>query len=234
MPRGVFRSQNASARWLGWVAGVTAFGLAGSTTSFRSIHAADHHSTYNDLWRGLFLREGVDAAYPMPLATEVPDLLGVFRREGVKGIAVHTEPGTTVSEGQGYAMFVAGMQGDVAALKGLAVGWQAAGQGIAGGPACGGCAVSGYERPPLAEVCARAASDVSDGVLCKRVAGAYLPGWKMPFTGVGSMGSATDGDEDAITGLIYLAELTDDDEVALMGRGSKRNVNSRAMNGEWA
>ena len=34
----------------------------------------------------------------------------------------------------------------------------------------------------------------------------------MPFVDEGSMGSATDGDEDAVTGLIYLAELLDLDE----------------------
>ena len=35
----------------------------------------------------------------------------------------------------------------------------------------------------------------------------------MPVRDMGSMGSATDGDEDAITGIIYLAELMDSDEV---------------------
>jgi hypothetical protein len=40
-----------------------------------------------------------------------------------------------------------------------------------------------------------------------------MPAWSLPFQSEGSLGSATDGDEDAITALIYLAELLDDDEV---------------------
>ena len=46
--------------------------------------------------------------------------------------------------------------------------------------------------------------------LCRTVRGAYMAGWRMPMSNSGAMGSATDADEDAVTGLIYLAELLDD------------------------
>ena len=65
----------------------------------------------------------------MPEATSVRELLHALR--GVRGLAVHTNPGTTVSEGQGYALFLAGMRKDTSTLKRLAVGWQAMGQGAA-------------------------------------------------------------------------------------------------------
>lgn len=55
---------------------------------------------------------------------------------------------------------------------------------------------------------------VATPCLCNTIKGAYMPGWDMPYStfGLGSMGSAPDGDEDAVTGLIYLAELLDSDE----------------------
>ena len=147
----------------------------------------------------------------MPAAEDVPDLLQALA--GIKGLAVKTDPGTTVTEGQGYAMFVAGMRKDLRTLSGLAVGWQANGQGLAGVPACGGCGLNYDSHEDAAKVCTGEVPK-PDGVLCKTVPGAYMPGWDMPLAqfGVGSMGSATDGDEDAVTGLIYLAELLDSDE----------------------
>ena len=103
-------------------------------------NASQHlEKLYWPAWASLFIEEG-SSSYPMPRASEVPDLLDVLK--GVKGTAVHTDPGTTVTEGQGYAMFVAGMRNDTATLKKLAVAWQANGQGIAGVPACGGCGVN--------------------------------------------------------------------------------------------
>ena len=170
--------------------------------------AAREHlrSTYTPAWQKLFLREEVDADYPMPKASEVRDLLSVL--QNVPGTSVHTQPATTVTEGQGYAMFFAGMQRDLATLKALTVAWQANGQAFGGQPACGGCcADSGSAHHPPREICAGAANG-----LCRRVEGAYMPGWKMPMSDAGAMGSATDADEDAVTGLIYLAELLDDEE----------------------
>ncbi len=49
--------------------------------------------------------------------------------------ARHTDPEVTVTEGQGYAMLVAGMRRDVATLKQLTVAWQANGQGLPNVPA---------------------------------------------------------------------------------------------------
>jgi len=152
--------------------------------------------TYWPRFTALFLVEGTPN-YPMPPGNKVPDLLEALR--GSKGLAVHTEPGVTVTEGQGYAMFAAGMRKDVQALMGLTAAWQAAGQGFADGPACGGCG-------------ARCSGSLSGSCLCKTVPGAYMPGWSMPMDKDWKMGSATDGDQDAITGLIYLAELTNSDE----------------------
>merc|ERR1719424_1044594 len=83
------------------------------------------------------------------------------------------------------------------------------GQAFGGQAACGGCCGSGgHEEPRRA-----CAAPPSFGSLCRRVPGAYMPGWQMPMFDTGAMGSATDGDEDAVTGIIYLAELMDDDEV---------------------
>ena len=65
----------------------------------------------------------------------------------------------------------------------------------------------GSQHSPARQVCAGPANG-----LCRTVPGAYMPGWQMPMNDAGSMGSATDADEDAVTGLIYLAELLDDDE----------------------
>ena len=76
----------------------------------------------------------------MPAGSATRDLLKVLR--GVPGLAVNTNPGTTVSEGMGYAMLVAGMRKDTATLKQLTVAWQANGQGIAGVPACGACGIN--------------------------------------------------------------------------------------------
>jgi hypothetical protein len=162
--------------------------------------------TYLPLWEALMLREG-DPTYPFPASSDVRELLRPLR--GAHGLAVHTNPGTTVSEGQGYAMLVAGFRKDVDQLTALVVGWQAMGQGFGGQKACGGCCSSGGHEEPR-QVCA---APPSYGSLCRRVHGAYMPGWQMPMVDAGSMGSATDGDEDAVTGIIYLAELLDDDEI---------------------
>ncbi|CAK0888031.1 unnamed protein product, partial [Prorocentrum cordatum] len=97
---------------------------------------------------------------------------------------------------------------DVEALKGLTVGWQANGQGFPDTDPCGGCAGGGGPIDPK-DVCT---GKVPTGCLCKTVDGAYMPGWDMPFTEAGHMGSATDGDSDAVMGLIYLAELTGERE----------------------
>jgi len=178
-----------------------------------STNASAHlDETYWPAWKALFLEEGTDAAYPMPAGADTPDLLSAL--SGVKGVAVNTDPGTTVTEGQGYAMFVAGMRGDVDTLKQLVVAWQANGQGVAGVPACGGCGVNDDSHLDATDICDGTVA-IPDGVLCKTVDGAYMPGWDMPYSnfGVGSMGSATDGDEDAVTGIIYLAEATGDEEI---------------------
>ena len=53
--------------------------------------------TYLPAWQQLFLREGSDAAYPMPAASDVQDLLKALA--GVKGLALRTNPATTVTEG---------------------------------------------------------------------------------------------------------------------------------------
>ena len=174
---------------------------------YYSSQAHEHLTgTYLPDWSALLLREG-DPAYPFPPASGVRELLRPLK--GVKGLAVHTNPGTTVSEGQGYAMLVAGFRKDLQQLKSLVVGWQAMGQGFAGQRACGGCCSSGGHAEPR-QVCA---APPSMGSLCRRVHGAYMAPWQMPMVDAGSMGSATDGDEDAVTGVIYLAELLDDDEV---------------------
>jgi len=111
-------------------------------------------------------------------------------------------------------MFVAGMMGELDTLKSLTVAWQANGQGVAGVPACGGCGVNDDSHIDASDIC-DGSVEIPDGVLCRTVEGAYMPGWDMPYSnfGVGSMGSATDGDEDAVTGIIYLAEATDDEEI---------------------
>ena len=96
-------------------------------------------------WEALFISEG-DADYPMPQARGVRDLLAALK--GQKGLAVHTNPGTTVSEGQGYAMLVAGFRRDLPSLKRLVVGWQAMGQAFGGQAACGGCCGSGGHEEP--------------------------------------------------------------------------------------
>ena len=68
---------------------------------FFSANASVHlQNTYWPAWKALFLEEGTDSSYPMPSSSEVPDLLSAL--SGVKGIAVNTDPGTTVTEGQGY------------------------------------------------------------------------------------------------------------------------------------
>ena len=177
--------------------------------AFYARGAHEHYTrVYLPAWQKIFLKEGVDANYPMPPASEVVDLLPSL--QGVRGLAVKTDPATTVTEGMGYAMLTAGMQRDVETLKALTVAWQANGQAFGGQPACGGCCPSSdQQHVPAKESCASATL----GGLCRLVPGAYMPGWRMPMGDSGSMGSATDADEDAITGLIYLAELLDDDEV---------------------
>jgi len=181
-----------------------------------AVHASDRYFAKNSIkhleqtywpeFKKLFIVEG-NPAYPMPPAHKVIDLLPGLK--GIAGIAVHTSPGTTVTEGQGYAMFSAGMQKDVETLKGLTVAWQANGQGFANTPPCGGCGVNSDDHFAPEQVCT---GKTRTPCLCKTVPGAYMPGWDMPYTQLGSMGSATDGDEDAVMGLIYLAELTDSDE----------------------
>ena len=137
----------------------------------------------------------------MPSSHDVIDLLPSLR--GVDGLAVRTDPGTTVTEGQAYAMFVAGMQRDTPTLQSLTVAWQANGQGFGGvSPACGGCCPAGGWSKPR-DAC-------TAGGKCGSVQGAYMPAWRMPLLDSGFLGSATDADEDAVTGLIYLAELTND------------------------
>ena len=133
---------------------------------FYSEHADEHlTSTYLPDWEALYLREG-DPQYPFPHAAGVRELLGALK--GVPGLAVHTNPGTTVSEGQGYAMLVAGFRKDVDHLKSLVVGWQAMGQGFAGQKACGGCCSSGGHEEPR-HACA---APPTMGSLCRRVHGA--------------------------------------------------------------
>eukprot|EP00406_Dinophysis_acuminata_P030533 CAMPEP_0179377334 /NCGR_PEP_ID=MMETSP0797-20121207/88776_1 /TAXON_ID=47934 /ORGANISM="Dinophysis acuminata, Strain DAEP01" /LENGTH=253 /DNA_ID=CAMNT_0021093391 /DNA_START=1 /DNA_END=758 /DNA_ORIENTATION=+ len=154
----------------------------------------------------LFIHEG-DDKYPVPPSDKVKALLPGLK--GVEGLAVHTAPDTTVTEGQGYAMFAAGMAKDLDSLKGLTVTWQAIGQGFEGTDACGGCGVNNDQYFDAKDICT---GKFKTPCLCNTVEGAYMPGWLSPFTTPGSMGSATDGDEDAVTGLIYLAELTGKDE----------------------
>ena len=174
--------------------------------------AHEHYEQrYAPAWRKLFLREGESSQYPMPAASAIVD--GLSALSGVQGSTVHSNPPTSVTEGLGYAMFVAGMQKDLPTLKSLTVGWQANGQAFGGQEACGGCCTDDAHRYTTSprEICA---APPMAGSLCKTVPGAYMPAWRMPMhDDPGSMGSATDGDEDAITGIIYLAELLDDDEV---------------------
>ena len=56
-----------------------AAGLAQPRVHFA--HAAREHisSTYAPAWEKLFLREGVDASYPMPAASEVLDLISPLK-----------------------------------------------------------------------------------------------------------------------------------------------------------
>ena len=97
--------------------------MRGLQHHYVSAAAAEHlQATYLPLWEELYIREG-DPVYPMPATSGVTHLLHALR--GTKGLAVHTNPGTTVSEGQGYAMLLAGFLKDVRSLKGLTVGWQA-------------------------------------------------------------------------------------------------------------
>jgi len=152
-------------------------------------------NTFYPGWKSLFLVEGKDSSYPMPSSSQVTDLLASLK--GVAGIAVNTDPGVTVSEGQGYALFAAGMAKDLDILKGLTVAWQAMGQGQPGQPVAG-CDV------PSTSAC-----------ICKKVPGAYMPAWRFPLSQCSNLctGSAPDGDEDGVTGIIYLAELTQLEEI---------------------
>ena len=74
----------------------------------------------------------------LPLADQRAEYPLATQLRNVPGISVHTQPATTVTEGQGYAMFFAGMQRNVDTLKALTVAWQANGQGFGGQQACGG------------------------------------------------------------------------------------------------
>lgn len=149
---------------------------------------------YYPQWMSLFLNESGSSDYPMPPTSSVQDLLPAFK--GISGIAIHSSPGVTVSEGQGYAMFAAGMTKNIDDLKGLVVAWQAMGQGYPDKDPVGGCG-----------------SDA--GCICKKVKGTYMPAWRFPLSQCagGCTGSAPDGDEDALMGIIYLAELANDDEL---------------------
>ncbi|KAL1500116.1 hypothetical protein AB1Y20_012789 [Prymnesium parvum] len=172
-------------------------------------NAASHHDAFWEKLSARFLREG-EARYPIPRADEIADLLPSLR--GVGGLALHSFPETTVTEGQGYAMLAAGMRRDAETLRRLTVGWQGMGQGLpraAVARPCGGCGAAGGGWQEVADVCGAPRSPC----LCRTVSGAYMPGWLMPVRDMGSLGSATDGDEDAVTGIVYLAELLDSDEV---------------------
>lgn len=172
-------------------------------------NAAGHHEKFWGKLASLFLMEG-EQRYPMPAGSDVSNLLKALK--GVKGIALNTNPETTVTEGQGYAMFSAGMRKDVETLKSLVVAWQAMGQGIPKQDVsrpCGGCGASGGGWQEPRDICSASESPC----LCRSVSGAYMPGWLMPVRDMGSLGSATDGDEDGITGIIYLAELMNSSEV---------------------
>jgi hypothetical protein len=142
----------------------------------RSVGSSYLEDHYWPRFANLFLHEGSSSTYPMPAANEVPDLLTALK--GTKGIAVNTNPGTTVTEGQGYAMFVAGMRNDTETLKRLTVAWQANGQGVAGVPACGGCGLNYDSHVDAASVCSGEVV-LPEGVLCKTVPGAYMPGWEV-------------------------------------------------------
>ena len=112
-----------------------------------STDAASRQEVYYEKWKSLYINEG-SSDYPFPAGDEIVDRLGAFAgHPTVEGIALHTNPGTTCTEGQGYAMFVAGMRKDLATLKGLVLGWQGMGQGLTGTPACGGCVASDADWP---------------------------------------------------------------------------------------
>ena len=175
--------------------------------------ALDDHlqNVYHPKWSRLMMHEG-QAGYPLPAASQVNDLLSALQGVGGQAVSssgVNGKQGV-VSEGQAYAMLSAGMRNDTALLKALTVGWQAQVQGVAGEHACGACCGVG-DHQSAAQLCGRSASSLSG--LCRRVPGTDMPAWSLPFDSEGSLGSATDGDEDAVTALIYLAELLDDDEV---------------------
>lgn len=193
-----------AARW------ATALWLALGGVESKPLFARNSTQQFDKIYwpqmKALFLEEGA-GKYPVPSSDKVTDLLPGLR--GVKGLMVHTSPDVTVTEGQGYAMFAAGMARDLESLKGLTVGWQAIGQGFEDTPACGGCGVNKDQYFPAKDICT---GKYKTPCLCRTVPGAYMPGWDSPFTAPGSMGSATDGDEDAVTGLIYLAEMTGSDE----------------------
>ena len=181
----------------------------------QSLVAADAHAhlvqRYMPAWRRLLLHEGSSSAYPMPPSEHVTDLLDVLKN--TRGSTIRSNPPTSVTEGLGYALFVAGMQRDLPSLKSLAVAWQANGQGFGGNTPCGGCCSDDDHRYKLLPKQVCALDTPLEGSLCRTVPGAYMPAWKMPIgPDAGSLGSATDGDEDAVTGIIYLAELLDSDE----------------------
>ena len=146
-----------------WLAS-TALLLANADATLRSSNAASYQDNFYGLWEQLFLDEDRDALYPFPRSTQIVDLLDAF--QGIGGVAVHTKPAVTVSEGQGYAMFAAGMRGDVPTLKKLAVGWQGMGQGFGGQAPCGGCTLDDESWPTPEDVCAQTTAS-ANGIICK-------------------------------------------------------------------
>jgi len=92
-------------------------------------------------------------------------------------------------------MFAAGMTKAVTSLKGLTVAWQAMIQGLPDQAPVGGCC--------------------GNSGICKKVSGTDMPAWRFPLSNCAGLctGSAPDGDEDALMGIIYLAELTNDETI---------------------
>ena len=76
----------------------------------QSLVAADAHAhlvqRYMPAWRRLLLHEGSSSAYPMPPSEHVTDLLDVLKN--TRGSTIRSNPPTSVTEGLGYALFVAG------------------------------------------------------------------------------------------------------------------------------
>jgi hypothetical protein len=125
-------------------------------------------------------------------------------------------------------MLLSAFRKDVATLKALTVGWQAMGQAVEGQRACGGCcATEATAHSAPSTICAAR----PPSGLCRQVHGAYMPGWQFPMNDGGSMGSATDGDEDAVTALICALLHGCNQRVAASavrgGRGSPPRISHR-------